>query len=335
MSGLPSYSVLSNFCTCENCLYGYKESCKLTRMHHRHSQTVGVILASGSHRMLEIGFTANNERHYVTCHSSLICYWSATIRNAIYPRPNPIHRIWIDFEQNGEQTIVLWKQIVQWCYTGKLFDPNNIGDASIGYDDDIEMLWTAAISLEMNELANYCMHLIIMKYSWGFSARANPTQKIHPRDCPFDARGPYHAFIKCHKLGIKHRKLLEFMEGLISAGGPMATRKRKRANNGTIQSWLNLLDADEDFRDWVDLLGGVENERSDAVLPTHFNQWHRYMVPLLPRFPENIHEWSALHDAMTKSEGHLVELHGVYGNGGDLRNPDYGWAFYVVPADWV
>ncbi|KAI1204240.1 uncharacterized protein F4807DRAFT_472391 [Annulohypoxylon truncatum] len=331
MSGLPNYSALSSYCTCEQCLYGCQESC--VRVDSR--DLTWQSLANSRHKMLEIGFTINQQKHYVTCHSSLLCYWSATIKNAVYSQANPVHRIWIESEQKDEKAIAVWSQIVQWCYTGRLFDPSNVSDASIGSTDDIEVLWTVAISLEMNELANYCMRLIIMKYSWGFSTRANSAKKIHPRDCPFDAWGPYHAFVNCYKLGNKNRQLLEFMEELISAGGPLAPRKRERANPATIQSWHTVLEEDEDFHDWINLLGGVEHEAAEAILPTHFNQWDTYMVPLQPRIPENIRNWSEAHDAKTQRVGQLIDLRGTYQNQGNPQDPDYQWMFQAVAVGWI
>ncbi|KAI0889625.1 uncharacterized protein GGS22DRAFT_194035 [Annulohypoxylon maeteangense] len=285
--------------------------------------------------MLEIGYTAYQQKHYVTCHSSLLCYWSATIRDAVYAQANPVRCIWIEFEHKDEQITALWKQVVQWCYTGRLFDPTSGSDASIGTADDIELIWNVAVSLEMNELANYCMHLIIVKYSWGITSRDTLNKKIHPRDSPYDAWGPYHVFINCYKLGVRHRKLLEFMEEFIGACGPLAPRKRARASPATQQSWQTTCGDNEDFRDWIEQLGGLEHERVEAVLPTHSNQWDTYMIPAHPRVPDNIHQWSEAHDANTQWDSNPVDLMGAYGNAGDAQGPDFQWTFYTVAAGWI
>ncbi|KAI1456586.1 hypothetical protein F4805DRAFT_475725 [Annulohypoxylon moriforme] len=334
MSGLPDQSALSDYCVCEDCLYGCQETCVFNRMHHQHAQTVAAILTTGSQEMLEINFTVNQTKQRVTCHSSLICYWSGTIKTAVYSQPSRVRSVWIDFEYKDDQVMNLWKQVIQWCYTGRLFDPQTMSDAAIGKDDDLEILWTAAISLDMGELANYCMHLIIIKYSCGFSARADWVQKLHPRDCPYDAWGPHHVYINCYQMGTKYRKLLDFVEEHIGTGGPLAPRKVERASQATIQSWRTLLERDEDFSNWIEYLGGLEREGAEVTLPTHFNQWGNYMVHVLPRIPQSVIEWSKAHDEVVRREGHQVDLCGIYENAGTIEDPDYQWTFYSVATGW-
>ncbi|KAI0897050.1 hypothetical protein F4806DRAFT_495558 [Annulohypoxylon nitens] len=144
-----------------------------------------------------------------------------------------------------------------------------MSDTSVGVNGDMELLWTVATSLSMNGLTNNCMHIIVIKYRWGFSARVNIAKKIHPGDCLFHVWGLYPIFPNCERLGFRYTKLLGFMEDLIRAGGTRTKRKRENANSDTIESLQVRLEGDEDFRVWINTtLKGVQHENDEAVLRT-------------------------------------------------------------------
>ncbi|KAK6953967.1 hypothetical protein Daesc_003929 [Daldinia eschscholtzii] len=330
MSGLPTGSELINYCTCEACSYGLKRQCEINTQLFEHQQVVATILANGSPRMISIGFAVRRERHHVTCHASLLCYWSPVIKRAIERARNPVSAIWLSFGETGRRAIIIWKQIIQWCYIGRLMDPSDLSDATIGHNSDIEALWNAAVTLDMHELANYCLRLIVIKYTWGLGARSDTKFEFNPRDCPFDASGLYEIFTK-NQRGFMFRKLLHFAEDLVSARGPLTQGAIGHVSPAALQMWTDLMNRDEAFRQWIDKLGGLEHDKENAVLPTHYNQWAKYEVPVIRKHPANVQDWVDENTELLEQVGEPVTLLGMWQLRGEGEEgaSDY-WKFLVV-----
>lgn len=282
--------------------------------------------------MLQIGYGVDAQPNYVTVHASLLCYWSATIRRTVYQQDKPIVTLWIDFYENRDRSIVIWRNIVQWCYTGTLQDGWNHSDATMGRKDEIEVLWNAAVSLEMYELANHCMRLVFLKYTWGVAARADPAAKCGPRDCPVEATGPYQVFRNNSK-GVNLHRLLWFMEDFLFARGPLTEKASQKASRETVQSWEHLMKYDESFRDWINNFGGKAHDRQLAVLPTHFNQWRRYLFPASLMYPPDLSVWVTEHNYRVQKQGEAIELVGRWYDGEGIAGVGE-WLFHQ-PHEFV
>ncbi|KAI1806670.1 hypothetical protein F4811DRAFT_119840 [Daldinia bambusicola] len=347
MSGMPTSSELIKYCTCEPCSYGLKRQCEMNRVLFEHQQIVGTILANGSQKIITIGFAVHRQRHQVTCHASLLCYWSPVIKRAIERARSPVNAIWLSFGETGRRAIMLWKQIIQWCYVGRLMDPSDLSDATIGYNSDIEALWNAAITLDMHELANYCLRLIVIKYTWGLAVRSDTRFEFHPRDCPFDAAGLYEIFGN-NQRGFKLRTLLRFAEDLLRARGPLTPGAVGHVSPAALQKWTDLMNRDEAFRQWIEGLGGLEHENENAnnnnnnsnnnqqqqqratILPTHFNQWGKYEVPVLRKHPANIQDWIDKNKELLHKAGTPKTLLGIWQVEGRAESATDYWEFLAV-----
>ncbi|KAI1659696.1 hypothetical protein F4813DRAFT_401304 [Daldinia decipiens] len=329
MSGLPTGSEFIKYCTCEACSYGLKGQCEVSRELFEHTQVVATILANGSQRMIAIGYGVRRERHHVTCHASLLCYWSPVIKKAIERSRKPVSAFWISFGENGRRAIMIWKQIIQWCYVGRLMDPSDVSDATIGHNSDIEALWNAAITLEMHELANYCLRLIVIKYTWGLGVRSDTRFEFNPRDCPFDAAGLYEVFIQ-NQRGYLYRKLLGFMEDLLTVRGPLTPGAMEHVSPAAMQKWTDLMHRHPRFCEWINNLGGLEHNNQNAVLPTHFNQWAKYRVPVMSKVPANVQDWVDENKELLEKEGESVTLMAMWQRHGDGETASDRWEFYRV-----
>ncbi|KAF3066522.1 hypothetical protein GL218_09056 [Daldinia childiae] len=329
MSGMPTGSEFIKYCTCEPCSYGLKGQCEVSRELYEHTQVVAAILANGSQRMIAIGYAVRRDRYHVTCHASLLCYWSPVIKNAMERESNPVSAFWIAFGENGRRAIMIWKQIIQWCYVGRLMDPSDSSDATIGHNSDIEALWHAALTLEMHELANYCLRLIVIKYTWGLSVRSDTRVEFNPRDCPFDAAGLYEVFLQ-NQRGRFHRKLLLFMEDLLTARGPLTPGAMEHVSPAAMQKWTDLMYRHPRFSQWINRFGGLEHNNQNAILPTHFNQWAKYRVPVTPKVPANVQDWVDENKEALRKEGHSVTLMARWRREGEGENASDHWQFHRV-----
>ncbi|CAJ2501369.1 Uu.00g042220.m01.CDS01 [Anthostomella pinea] len=103
------------------------------------------------------------------------------------------------------------------------------------------------MDLDMPELANYCMRTI-------FANRGNPRRK----------------------------KLLDFMEDHIRRRGPLTPEAMNLCFLGSEsfkEDSVNAILGSEDFTMWIFGLGDFQHGDRQAVLPTHFSQQHKYLVP--------------------------------------------------------
>ncbi|KAI2640780.1 hypothetical protein GGS26DRAFT_599745 [Hypomontagnella submonticulosa] len=329
MAGQLAGSQLVAFCQCEACSHGFKDYCAIKYGYAAHMQIVPTLLVNGLQGKLHLGYKVDQPEDVITCHSVLLCFWSPTIRKAVYDSDQPVTHIWIDFFQMGARSVFLWKQIVQWCYTGRLLDEFTLSEVTIGRRDDIEALWNAATSLEMYELANYCMRHIIVKYTWGLACLSNPALGL-PRHCPYNVYGPYLVFVH-NQRGHRFQRLFQFMVDLITARGPLQKQARDRATPGTIWSWATYSTGDMGFAEWIDSLGGITHEYRDGFLPTPYNQWYKYWFPIPPRTPVDVRLWAEIHANTVRLEGPPVALLGTWRQVGLGPLAMDEWEFHRVP----
>ncbi|KAI0378010.1 hypothetical protein F5Y04DRAFT_291471 [Hypomontagnella monticulosa] len=332
MSENAPTSLLMQYCTCEACLHDSRDLCELIANRAEHLQVVSTLLTYDPADMIFVGYDISQQDACISIHANILCYWSPTIRNAVYQSPEPVSFFWIDFSETRGRSMSVWKHIVQWCYTGRLLDEVTLSDATIGSGDDIESLWSAAASLEMYELCNYCLRLIIIKYTWGIGAVADPGARFLPRDCPYDAYGAYFVF-KSRRRGAKFQRLVRFFQDLLMARGPTHPAARALANDHATWTWATYANRDEEFGAWITDLGGVDHDYRNGILPTHFNQWHKYQFQILPRVPSNAQQWAVAHSERVAQGAAMVSLQGEWRRLGEGLFASDEWLFRVVEND--
>ncbi|KAI8958954.1 hypothetical protein F5Y11DRAFT_362227 [Daldinia sp. FL1419] len=331
MSDAPHQSQLKEYCTCEFCSYKQKWRCDAQRDIDAHSRAIGLILEHGSHTTIKVAFKVAGLTRYVSCHASLLCYWSPVILRTLESIENPVDAIWIDLEETGERAIIIWNKIVQWCYTGRLADPPHISDPVFGNDGNIEALWNAAVSLEMYELANFCFRLIVIKYTWGFGLWDNEDSRdVHSRldhrNCPWDPVGVHDVF-KNNKRGRSFGRLFNFIEDMIYCKGPLGDTL-KVMDRSTRDKWDHLLQSDRDFYEWIKHGCPIDLNLNEAILPIHYNQWDRYIIKPVLKISDT-KAWARSNVRIVERQGRPLILKGAWKESSSLTRVGDIWQFYI------
>ncbi|KAI1383579.1 uncharacterized protein F4822DRAFT_434690 [Hypoxylon trugodes] len=318
MSSLPGHDALKALCSCEACSQGLKDQCKLNQLASDHERVVVFLLEHSAWDVLEVG----SYGYFVPCHKIVLCYWSSVIRDALYNTTQPVQRLSIEFEPSTHSRI-LWGMVVMWCYSGMIIQPAIMNPAAVGHQSTLESAWNAAVMLHMPELANHCMRLVFVKYTYAPSVWGGDTTRAEPDpwSCPVDVNGP-RQLLKFNRNSMNHQKLFHFVEDFFLIRGPLNPRARAQASQETIESWEQALKDDAAFGQWIEFLGGLEHEIHGPILPTHFRQWHKYFLRV-PR--RDILDWARQYDAVMSSlQGEKLELKGHWRL---LNTGDDTWTF--------
>ncbi|CAJ2501368.1 Uu.00g042210.m01.CDS01 [Anthostomella pinea] len=267
-------------CTCKSC-YDRGSRCSGLQALDYHSDVVGLIL-SGDQSMIRVCAGVGVQRVDKTCHSTLLMFHSDVIQREIRCQAElGCRTAVIEFLSLTEKQVRFLDAAITWCYTGK---------TNIQFEeaDDHEDMWNFAVDLEMPGLANYCMKLIIQKYSWADIKGERLIRENHARYGPEGFRK-----VCYENRGIPRRnKLLCFVEDLICTRGPLMESAiqgpdRRSYDQSYINLWQNARSEDEVFGNWLNRLGGLCREADAQQWPTHPTQWTKYMMTTPIYAPQN------------------------------------------------
>jgi hypothetical protein len=145
------------------------------------------------------------EKIAATCHSAILCRYSQVLKrlfehytlegqtiSCIEFSAGVAPNMWgfLKSEEGSLKSGI--GMLTQWCYTGR-FGPVGY-DYEFTSDHDLESMWNFAVDLEMPLLANYCMRLIVAKYSYGCWATEDYRPVLLLSDAPYHVLGPIYVF---------------------------------------------------------------------------------------------------------------------------------------------
>ncbi|KAI1078253.1 hypothetical protein F5B20DRAFT_234001 [Whalleya microplaca] len=287
----------NKYCVCAACIYN-EGLCETLVELEKHLNIVAT-LTINDHRITTVEFFYPHSPACAnaTCPTVLLAYFSAyfnrELERLLLQGKFLSHIVFTDESAHGDDL----KALVTWCRFGQI---KLEGTPHFSTGCRIERLWYLAAKLEMPEFANFCMRLVMAKYSWNFYG--NPTTPtLDLEHAPYELLGPLYVVRQRKSLwDLRDPKrssltlpsgslLFQFMDSLTyrrSALRPevvahvkdahMYTQKCRRAFiNTTIQKWL--------FDPSLFFLLKIDWE----YLPTNPKYWPLFQLPIPERDAES------------------------------------------------
>ncbi|KAK6069148.1 hypothetical protein SCUP515_09192 [Seiridium cupressi] len=286
------------FCVCSACR-GEATECVSLKALHQHTLLVCQLLAT------DPSTTAvyDHDQFLGHCHTILLAFFSNVLGREIQStiiqgnRVKEIHLTNHD-DHNNEMKISM-----RWMYTGCIhFDRENYQFKGT----NLERLWLLATDLEMPEYANCLMRMIIGKYT-KYKDISGHKECFGVSWYPFEPVYWMWQGWKTYEFdALRSAKLVRFYKQLFRTQKPFSHRARtiysRHSDNEAPYLRLELdwvkfmhdpedMEFNEDFKEWIESLGGIEKETCPTNLPpTDPRQWHHYMV-LGPQYGDRLQKW--------------------------------------------
>ncbi|CAJ2501367.1 Uu.00g042200.m01.CDS01 [Anthostomella pinea] len=225
----------NKYCVCTSCINNDGGQCATLVELEKHLKTVGILTANDA-QLTQILLPGPPTHDLTPCHTTLLAFFSGVMDREL--RDNMSKGRSMSRIQFFNQKICAddMASLLTWCRTGRIHIDYDDSD----FQDDrcrFERLWNLAAMLEMPEFANFCMRLILAKYSWNVLG-ASETPALDFQSAPYGPTGPL--FVITNQLDVvRHSRLSAFIERLLTSRDPLQEDLVHAVSNGKREAYQN------------------------------------------------------------------------------------------------